>query len=72
MIHVSCPHHLAITKPERSLKIEQDFEVAQSCKCNNIWHDPSKINDYLRAQGWESERPLEVGEIRLNSGGTRP
>ena len=30
-------------KPERSLKIEQDFEVAQPCKCDGFWHDARKV-----------------------------
>ena len=32
MMHDFCSHHLAITKTERSLKIEQDFAVAEPCK----------------------------------------
>ena len=55
MMHERCPDHLAIEqKPERSLKIEEDFEVAEPCKCDDFWHDASKIIDFLRAQGWEA------------------
>ena len=52
------------------MKIEEDFEVAEPCKYDYFWQDARKIIEFLRAQVWE--RPLEVGEIRLNSGGTRP
>ena len=54
MVHDFCPHYLAITKTERSLKIEQDFEVAEPCKFDDFWHDASKVIDFLRAQGWEA------------------
>lgn len=42
---------------ERSLKIEQDFEVAGPCKCDDFWHDASKIIDFSRAQGCHSSDP---------------
>ena len=62
MMHGSC---------EQSLKIEQDFEVAELCKFYDFWHDASKLlTFYMPKVG--SERPLEVREIWLNSEGTRP
>ena len=48
-----CPDHMAIAKRKQSLKIEQDFEVVEPCKCNDFWHDASKIIVFSLAQDWE-------------------
>ena len=37
MIDHSCPDQWQ--KRERSLKIEQDFQVAEPSKCDDFWHD---------------------------------
>ena len=44
----------ASSNDSKTVKSEQDFEVAEPCKCDDFWQDASKIIDFLSAQGWEA------------------
>ena len=54
MIDHFFPDHMTMQKPERGLKIELVFEVAEPCKGADFWHDARKIIDFSRVQGWEA------------------
>ena len=42
-----------MTNRHNGVKAVHD-DIAEPCKCDDFWHDASKIIDFLRAQGWEA------------------